>query len=122
MSNVKATLKMKSFVKQFVAIVEGDKATATAQKALRQADSGLTTHIAVLKGDLVGKEDNVTSAQEALDSAKVNGGKEITDRDQYVKNLLSAKNRLTEAEEALEAHKAKLTFLEETKAELETEV
>ena len=122
MSNVKTTSKVKSFIRQFVALVEGDTAQATAQKALRQADSGLTTHIAVLKGDLVAKEDAVTSAQEALDSAKVNGGKEITNRDSYVRNLLDAKNRLTEAEEALEAHKAKLTFLEETKADLESEV
>lgn len=122
MSNVKTTTKMKSFVKQFVSLVQGDTAEASAQKALRAADSGLSTHIAVLKGDLIAKEDAVITAQERLSSAKVNSGKEITDRDFYVRNLLDAKNRLTEAEEALEAHKAKLAFLEETKASLEAEV
>ena len=122
MSNVKATTKMKSFVKQFVSYLEGDSAEANAQKALRAADSGLSTHIAVLKGDLIAKEDAVSTAQEKLASAKVNGGKEITNRDSYVRTLLDAKNSLTEAEEALEAHKAKLLFLEETKASLEAEV
>lgn len=122
MSNVKTTLKMKSFVKQFVSLVQGDTAEASAQKALRSADAGLSTHIAVLKGDLIAKEDAVATATEKLSGAKVNFGKEITDRDSYVRNLLSAKNSLTEAEESLEAHKAKLLFLEETKASLEAEV
>jgi hypothetical protein len=108
--------KIKSFVKQFVAVVKGDDAEATAQKALRQADSALKTQIAILNGNTVGYEDAVTVAKEAQALARVNGGKSITDRDYYVESLLESKNAVTEAEEDLKLHQEKIAFLE---AELE---
>jgi len=110
--------KAESFIKQFVAFVKGDDAEVLAQKALRSADSALTSHIAIAKGDLVSKEDAVESAQEALASARVNGGAPIVDRDQYVRNLINAKNALIDAEEALEAHQEMIEFLEENLASL----
>lgn len=113
---------MKSFVKQFVALVEGDSAEATAQKTFRAADSSINTHIAVLTGDLIAKEDAVTAAEENLQRAKVNNGQMIIDRDQYIKNLFHAKNTLVEAEEALDDHIAKIEFLSSVQTELEAEV
>ena len=119
---MKVTTKTKSFIKQFVALAQGETAEAIAQKVYRQADSALNTHIAVLTGDLVSKEDALINAQEHLEKARINFGKEITDRDYYIKNLIEAKNRVTSAEEALETHKAKLDFLKEESANLEKEV
>lgn len=103
---------VKSFVKQFAAILVGDNTTAQAEKALRQADSALKTQIASLKGDTISFEDAVTDAKEAQSKARVNKGVQISNRTSYVQNLLEAKNTVTQAEEALEIHLAKISFLE----------
>lgn len=103
--------KVKSFVKQFVAVVKGDDAEAKGQKVLRQADSALQSQIASLKGDTITLEDKLLSAQEAQDLARVNNGNAIASREAYVRNLLDAKNNVTYAEEALKAHKEKIAFL-----------
>jgi hypothetical protein len=103
--------KVKSFVDSFVAIVKGDDATAQAEKAKRQADSALKTHISILEGDLVNKEDAVTAAGEAEANAVVNNGQAISSRDSYVEGLLAAKNRLTSAEADLKKHQDKIAFL-----------
>ena len=113
--------KTKSFIKSFVAAIKGDDAEAQAAKVWRQAESGLTMHIASLKGDLIRKEDAVTDAQEALDSARINGGKPISDRDAYVGNLITSKEKLTLAEKQLEAHQKTIAFLEEEYANLKAE-
>lgn len=105
--------KMKSFVKEVVAIISGDNAEATGQKILRQADSALKTQIASLNGDTISLEDKVEDAQEVLRLARVNNGKLITDRNQYVRNLLDAKNALVDTQDALEAHLEKIAFLQE---------
>lgn len=105
--------KMKSFVKEVVAIISGDNAEATGQKILRQADSALKTQIASLNGDTISLEDKVEDAKEALRLARVNNGKLITDRNEYVRNLLNTKNTLTDAEEALEIHLGRIAFLQE---------
>jgi hypothetical protein len=104
--------KMKSFVKEVVAIIAGDNAEATGQKILRQADSALKTQIASLNGDTITLEDTVEYAQENLRIARVNNGKLITDRNVYVRSLLDAKNVLTDAQDALNSHLEKIAFLQ----------
>ena len=113
---------VKSFVRQFVAAVVGDTDTVLAEKNFRLADSALQTQIAILTGGTIKKEDAVTSAQEQLDSSRINGAKTITDPDQYVENLLRAKNNLTNAEQDLKKHKEKLDFLKGELAALSAEV
>ena len=110
-----------SFVKQFIALVKGDEAEVRALKIWRQCESAFKVQIAALKGDLIRKEDAVTDAQEALDSARINGGKSISDRDAYVGNLIASKERLTTAEKQLEAHQKTIAFLEEEYANLKAE-
>lgn len=105
--------KTKSFVKEVVAILQGDNAEATAQKVLRQADSAFKTQIASLTGDTIALEDKVEDAKENLRLAKLNYGKVISDRNDYISNLVIAKNALTSAEEALEQHVEKIAFLED---------
>jgi len=105
--------KTKSFVKEIVALLKGDDNEATAQKILRQADSAFKTQIASLTGDTISLEDAVEDAKEALRLARLNHGQLISNRNSYISSLLTANNRLVEAEEALEAHTAKLAFLNE---------
>ena len=116
-----AKTKVTSFVNQFLALVKGDSATVQAEKVFRQAQSALNVQINSLKGDTINFEDAITEAQEELAKAKVNNGLAITDRGSYVQVLLNKKNKLTTAEENLEFHKAKLSFLEETLKSLEAE-
>ncbi len=114
--------KVNSFVKSFTAFLTGDADTVKAEKAKRAADSALKTHISILKGDLISKEDAITSAKEAQDGAVVNGGNPITDRDRYVEGLFDAKNSTTLAEQALKKHQEKIAFLEAQLASLDDEV
>jgi hypothetical protein len=113
--------KMNSFVKSFVAIIKGDDAEVKAQKAYRQAVSGLKSQINSLEGDTVNYEDKLQDAKEAQAVARVNNGEPITNRDHYVKTLINAKNGVTDAEEALEVHIAKIEFLKEELEILEKE-
>ena len=113
--------KLNSFAKQFVAIIKGDDAEAKAAKVWRQAESAFKVQIAALGGDLIRKEDSVSQAEEKLTKALVNGGNEINDRDQYIANLISAKESLKQAEKQLAAHKETISFLEEQYALLKAE-
>ena len=113
--------KLNSFCREFVAILTGDDAVATAEKAWRQAKSALDVQIAALKGDIVNKEDAVESAAEELKLARVNNGKLITDRGDFINNLLKAKNNLTLAEKAVADHQAKIEFLEQQLVDLSKE-
>lgn len=114
--------KVKSFIKEFVSAVKGDDAEAQAQKVLRHADSALKRQIASLEGDTIILEEEVAKVIENKSKARINYGKLIEDRDQYVTNLLIAKNKITEAEEALETHKEKIAFLKAELTALDEEV
>jgi hypothetical protein len=105
--------KLNSFAKQFVAIIKGDDAEARAAKVWRQAESAFKVQIAALSGDLIRKEDAVSQAEEKLAKALVNNGNEITDRDNYIVNLISAKEILKSTKKHLDAHKETIAFLEE---------
>lgn len=113
-----ATTKLNSFVNSFIAIVTGDNAQAKAEKVWRQCESAFKVQIAALGGDLIRKEDKVTQAEENLAKKLVNSGNEITDRDQYIANLISAKESLKQATKELNAHKETIAFLEEQYAAL----
>lgn len=114
--------KMKSFVKQFVAVVTGDSAEAQAQKALRQADNSLKSHISALNFETMAFEETLEKAQEAEVLATINGGKLIDSKERYVRSLLDAKNTVTLAEEALKTHKDKIAFLQSKLDDLSKEV
>ena len=113
--------KLNAFVKEFVAIIKGDEAEAKAAKVWRQAESAFKVQIAALGGDLIRKEDAVTQAEEKLVKALVNNGSEITDRDTYIANLISAQEVLRQSQKNLTAHKDTIEFLEEQYAKLKAE-
>jgi len=118
------SVTVKSFIKGFVALVQGDTAEATAQKVFRQVQSALNTQIAIMTGDQVAKEESVSDAKERYEKARLNNGKELAsgDRTQYVRALVSANNSVKEAEEALDLHKETLQFLKNELASLESEL
>ena len=113
--------KLNAFVKEFKAIIVGDDAEALGFKNWRKAESGLKVQIAALNGDIIAKEDALENAQENLVKARVNYGKEISDRDAYISNLIEAKENLKQAEKQLAAHKETIAFLEEQYALLKAE-
>lgn len=113
---------MKSFVKGFVAYVTGDDATAQAEKTLRQADAALNTHIHAIKGELIDLEQSVVDAKENAAKALLNHGNSIDDRDAYVRGIISAENRVTTSNEALEAKQELLATLEAKLLEINTEI
>lgn len=113
--------KLNAFVKEFVAIIKGDDAEAKAAKVWRQAESAFKVQIAALGGDLIRKEDAVTQAEEKLAKALVNNGNEITDRDAYIANLISAQEALRQSQKNLTAHKDTIEFLEKQYALLKAE-
>lgn len=124
MKTKNTTATVTSFIKGFVALVQGDTAEAQAQKVFRQVQSGLNTQIAVMTGNLVEKEEAVEDAKEALNKARLNNGKELpsSERTRYVQNLVDASNALKDAEEALLAHNETLDFLKAELAALESEI
>lgn len=124
MSKSNTTATAKSFIKQFAALLQGDTAEVTAQKVFRQVQSALNTQIAVMTGDLVGKEDAVNDAREELEKARLNYGKELasSDRTAYVRRLVEKKNSVESAEEELTTHTETLNFLKSELARLESEV
>lgn len=116
------TTTIKSFVKQFVATVTGDDVSAKAEKAFRQAESALKSQIASLNGDTINLEDKVSDAKAKLDLAMINSGNPISDRENYISELLRSKNNVTSAEASLETHTKKINFLQETLVALSKEV
>ena len=113
--------KASSFVAQFVALIKGDDVTAQAAKVWRQAESALKVQISGMEGNIE-LEDAIQEAQEALELARVNNGKPITDRASYTTNLINAKNKVTKAEKELELHKTTLAFYKEELTSLGTMV
>jgi len=103
--------KALSFVEEAVALIKGDSAEATAIKIQRLANSALDVQIAVNHGKTVVFEDAVEASKEKLHFAKLNNGVVITDGDNYVEQLIIAKNNLTIAEENLVAHLETIDFL-----------
>lgn len=110
------------FAKQFAAFVTGDDVQVRALKQFRKAESALKTQIAVNEGETIAKEEAVQQAGDALASALVNGGNDITDASSYVRNLLDAQNSVTSAGEAIAKHQAKLDFLKSSLAKLQETV
>jgi multidrug resistance efflux pump len=105
----------KTFVKQFVALIKGDEAEATAAKVQRKAVSSLEARLAALDAHVVDAEQEVEEAEENLVNVRLNHGKQIGDRETYVDALLAAHNRV-------ENSKTKLMNLEHTIETLKAEL
>ncbi|AGO47889.1 hypothetical protein Phi40:1_gp024 [Cellulophaga phage phi40:1] len=111
MSKTKTTTE--SFLTSFKAFLKGDDDSVLAEKAYRQAQSSLKSHISSYEGDTIDFEDMVTKSKERLEGSKVNFGNPISDRKDYITVLLTAKNDLTDAEQNLQDHLDKISFLKD---------
>jgi sugar diacid utilization regulator len=112
---------MNTFVKQIIAMITGDTATETAMKIKRQAESALKVQIANREAETVNLESAVEDAKAEQLKAFVNYGKtmETTEaRAEYVRTLVSAEQRISDAQEALETHLTTLEFLRGKLAEV----
>lgn len=96
-----ATKKIKSIVKQTIALATGDNPRAIGERNFRSADSAFNTQLHNLKGQRIQLEDNVALAEENLKKARCNSGQRITDHIQYVKDVLNAREQVTKANKAL---------------------
>ena len=102
-----------SYVDQFVACVKGDTDAVRGEKTLRQAQTGIETHIQAYKGETLDLEDKVEKAEENLRLTRLNNGTLISNRQEYVSNLIVSKNNLRKAEKALQNHLDTVKFLKE---------
>ena len=109
---------MNSFVKQFIAAAKGDDVEVLAQKAWRSAESALKVNIASREGDTISLEDEVSRKKDTLVAARINNGKKVACREEYISELIDAKNELTDAEEELNNHLSELNFLKDEYAKL----
>ena len=112
---------LNSFCKEFIAKVKGDDVEARAEKVWRQANSALKSSISSMEGDLIEKEDRVTTAQENLMDARINAGNTIADRGYYISKLIEAEEKVRNAQKQLDAHIATITFLKEQYESLKKE-
>lgn len=113
------TVKVKTFVKEFVALVKGDDAEVVAAKVQRKAESALETRLSVINGKIGDAKDRVKDCEENLVKARLNYGNEISSdsygRDNYVDKLITATIQLDKANSELEN-------LEHTRAMLSREL
>lgn len=115
---------VKSFIRQFVAYVQGDDATQLAEKVYRKSSTALSAQIASLESQTVDLEDVITEKEEELLSAIHNNGKEITGengKQEYIKSILRAKQLLETAKETLSSHQETVAFLKTTLEEINSE-
>lgn len=110
--------KMRSFIEEFVARVNGDDAKAQAMKTWRQAENAIQTQIHALKGQTMEFEDRVEQTQEKANDAILNNGQLITSKTEFTRVLIQTENEVLAAEEALKNHLDTVAVLEKKLAYL----
>jgi chromosome segregation ATPase len=106
------TVKLKSFVKEFVAMVKGDEAEAIGEKVRRKAEAGVETRLSSLKGHIVECEQYIEESEENLKHVRLNNGNPIKDMVTYVDNLIMAHKKVDEAKAKLEDVKHTIEVLQ----------
>lgn len=110
--------KINSFVKQFVAMIQGNDAAVVAEKIKRRAESALSSQIHALEGVTINYEDDLADADDALKNAVLNSGSEVLEASAYLKNLLQKRQERKDVEENFKDHKSKIQFLKDTLASI----
>ena len=103
--------KASKFLALAVAMITGDDAKAKSLKIQKKAVAGLRAQIAVKEAKTLTLEDNVESAQEGLEKARVNDGQLISNSDDYIMNLMTANGILEIQENTLKSHEDVVAFL-----------
>lgn len=92
---------IKSYVKQVLANITGDKDAVIAEQNYRLATSAVKGQLAALRGAEVKVEVNVERAKKALDLAKY-PARVIEDTEDYLANVYAKQQEFEEAESDLE--------------------
>ncbi len=93
--------KVKNFTKQVLGYLTGDTDAVVAAQNERKCNAALNSQIAVLEGKKVDLEEVLADRQEALNKAKYPATK-ITDGQSWISSVLSAKNRVEDAQSNLD--------------------
>ena len=113
--------KLNSYVKQTLAMLDGNTDEVTAQKNYRLASSALKMQISALEGKQVKAETDVEAAEDNLKSAKF-PTEIISDTEAYIKNIKRSQDKLDELKEDLENIKESITYFVNLQKEYNKEV
>ena len=105
---------MSKFTEKIKAYLEEQQEAREISKSWNVANAAFKSKLAIYESEMMNHEFEVESAQEKLKSAEVNGGKPIRNRDEYIDQLLNAKDALAEAENKREELSKTIEFLKET--------
>lgn len=112
--------KIKSYVKQAIARLTGDKTEELAQKNYRKATSAVRGQIAALEAQLIDAESDLEAAEDGLADAKY--PKElITNQEAYLESILCAKDAVEDAQHRLKSLQASIEFNKALLEEFEKE-
>lgn len=105
------------FVKEVIARMKGDENEVIAISNYRKAKAGLKTQISIKEGELVDLEEKADNAHRDLQAATFPIDK-VENGNDYVVNLISKKNALEEAKDAVADHVETINFLKAKLAEI----
>jgi hypothetical protein len=101
------------FIQLVIAAVKGDDAAAVGIKIQKTAMAQIRAQVAAKNAHTLTLEDNLEVAKEALAQARINNGLLISDSVAYIKTLLIANRKISQAEDEIKNHEEEITFLTE---------
>lgn len=112
---------MKSYVKETLARLTGDKDQVIAGKNFRKNSSAVEGQIARLKSDLVNAEDELDTAKEALKATKYPTTLSVGGAS-YIQSVVSAKETVERKQQIVEQINESIKYYQELLREFNTEV
>lgn len=109
---------MSKFEEKFKSVVNADKSEIGAKKSWNIVNSAFVAKLALLNSELTELQFVKAEAEEKLESAKINSGENILNRDSYLINLVNCKNKLNDIENQITELEETIKFLTETYEEL----
>ena len=113
--------KVKSYVKEVLARITGDEKAVIAEKNYRKASAAAKGQIASLEAKLVGAEDQLDNANEALVVAKY-PTTSIGEGKNYIQGIIDAQASVDNAQKNVDDIKASIKFNQGLLAEFDAEV
>ena len=113
--------KIKSYVKQSLAFMQGDTNGVVAEQNYRTVDAGVNVQIAMLEAKKVEALNNISDAEENVLRVK-HPSTRINDVNQYFKDVQFANEKVEKAKEALTNIEESIKFYNDLKQEFNAEV
>jgi prefoldin subunit 5 len=112
---------IKSYIKETLARLTGDKDKVIAEKNFRKNTSAVEGQIARLKSDLVNAEDELDTAQESLKTAKYPTTLSVGGAS-YIQSVVSAKETVERKQQIVDQINESIKYYQALLAEFNTEV